>query len=63
MPTLQELEQFWLGAPEGKLCAREQAKAWALRELWLGEGWGAAWFVFSAWTRLGHVVDSMSVKK
>ena len=40
MPTLQELEQFWLGAPEGKLCAREQAKAWALRELWLGEGWG-----------------------
>ena len=40
MPTLQELEQFWLGAPEGKLCAREQAKAWALREFWLGEGWG-----------------------
>ena len=34
------LESIWLQAPEGKLCAREQAKAWALREVWQSEGRG-----------------------
>ena len=34
------LEQLWLSAPEGKLCAREQAKAWALRHVWLQAGNG-----------------------
>ena len=29
---------MWVQAPEGKLCGREQAKAWALREIWLAEG-------------------------
>ena len=28
----------WLSAPEGRLCGREQAKAWALREVWNEEG-------------------------
>ena len=28
----------WLEAPDGSLCAREQAKAFALREMWLAEG-------------------------
>ena len=40
MSSLQQLEQLWLSAPEGKLCAREQAKAWALREVWLEDGKG-----------------------
>ena len=35
------LSDLWLVAPEGKLCAREQAKAWALREAWRAEGKGA----------------------
>ena len=29
---------MWLEAPEGNLCGREQAKAWALREVWREEG-------------------------
>ena len=37
MPSQVELCDFWLHAPEGKLCGREQAKAWALREVWLAE--------------------------
>ena len=37
MPSQEELRDFWLHAPEGKLCGREQAKAWALREVWLAE--------------------------
>ena len=28
----------WKLPPEGKLCGREQAKAWALREVWRSEG-------------------------
>ena len=28
----------WLAGPEGRLCGREQAKAWALREVWRAEG-------------------------
>ena len=64
MPTSQELEQFWLGAPEGKLCAREQAKAWALREFWLGEGWGQHGLSFRVHRRsqahLSHVCICMS---
>ncbi len=32
------LRDLWLAAPEGRLCAREQAKAWALREAWRAEG-------------------------
>ena len=35
------MSDLWLVAPEGKLCAREQAKAWALREAWRAEGKGA----------------------
>lgn len=34
MSAQEELRAAWLGAPEGKLCGREQAKAWALREIW-----------------------------
>ena len=29
------LKEHWLGGQDNRLCAREQAKAWALRELWL----------------------------
>ena len=35
------LSSLWLQAPEGKLCGREQAKAWALREVWRADGKGA----------------------
>ena len=35
-----QLCDLWLSAPEGKLCAREQAKAWAFREAWRAEGKG-----------------------
>ena len=31
------LRAAWLAGPEGRLCGREQAKAWALREMWLAE--------------------------
>ena len=31
------LRGIWLAGPEGRLCGREQAKAWALREMWLAE--------------------------
>ena len=29
------LRDSWLTAREGTLCAREQARAWALREIWI----------------------------
>ena len=32
------MRDLWLAAPEGKLCPREQAKAWALREAWRADG-------------------------
>ena len=35
---MTSLESLWLQAPEGNLCGREQAKAWALREVWRAEG-------------------------
>ena len=40
MASQDELRSVWLQAPEGKLCGREQAKAWALREVWRAEGRG-----------------------
>ena len=46
MSSQNELRSFWLEAPEGKLCGREQAKAWALREVWQEEG-KAKYGVFS----------------
>ena len=48
MPSQEELRSFWLQAPDGKLCGREQAKAWALREVWRAEGkgdWGMYTFI------------------
>ena len=38
MVSQADLRALWLQAPEGKLCGREQAKAWALREVWLADG-------------------------
>ena len=38
MPAQSDLRAVWLEAPEGHLCGREQAKAWALREVWRAEG-------------------------
>ena len=35
------LQEAWLGAPDGRLCPREQARAWALREVWQEEGKGS----------------------
>ena len=32
------LRDAWLAGPEGRLCGREQAKAWALREIWRADG-------------------------
>ena len=40
MSLQDDLCRLWLGAPEGKLCGREQAKAWALREVWRNDGKG-----------------------
>ena len=40
MPLVGDLRDIWLRAPEGKLGGREQAKAWALREVWRAEGKG-----------------------
>ena len=40
MPSQEELRSFWLQAPVGKLGGREQAKAWALRDVWRAEGKG-----------------------
>jgi len=34
---LGDLRELWLGGQDNRLCAREQAKAWALREVWLEE--------------------------
>ena len=38
MAALSSLEEAWTGGPDDRLCAREQAKAWALREIWREEG-------------------------
>ena len=40
MVSQQELKKHWLGGADDRLCAREQAKAWAVREVWLHEGKG-----------------------
>ena len=48
MLSQEELRIVWLQSPEGKLCGREQAKAWALREVWRAEGkgdWGMHTFI------------------
>ena len=37
MSLQDDLRDVWWRAPEGKLCGREQAKAWALREVWRAE--------------------------
>ena len=41
MSDQEALRSAWLAGPEGKLAAREQAKAWALREVWQSEGKGS----------------------
>jgi hypothetical protein len=38
MSQESSLRTAWLGAADGRLCVREQAKAWALREVWQDEG-------------------------
>lgn len=35
------LRDLWLAGPEGKLCAREEAKAWGLRAAWEADSKGA----------------------
>ena len=37
-PSPDALQIAWLSAKNGHLCAREQAKAWGLREAWRAEG-------------------------
>ena len=41
MASQATLRELWLQGPEERLCGREQAKAWALREVWVAEGKGA----------------------
>ena len=41
MAAQEALRSAWLTGPEGKLCGREQAKAWALGEVWNSEEEGA----------------------
>ena len=38
MATQEALRASWLEGTEERLCGREQAKAWALREVWREEG-------------------------
>ena len=38
MSGLETLRELWLGGADGTLCAREQAKAWGLREAWRADG-------------------------
>ena len=38
MAAPSTLQEAWLGAADGRLCPREQARAWALREVWQEEG-------------------------
>ena len=38
MSQESSLRSAWLGTADGRLCVREQAKAWALREVWQDEG-------------------------
>ena len=38
MSTQDALHESWVGGIEDRLCGREQAKAWALREVWREEG-------------------------
>ena len=38
MAAEESLRQAWLVGVEGRLSGREQAKAWALREVWLVDG-------------------------
>ena len=33
----QAMQRFWLTARKGTMCGREQARAWALREVWLDQ--------------------------
>ena len=40
MPELETFEKLWIEGPENNLCGREQAKAWALREVWREQGKG-----------------------
>ena len=38
MALQDALRRSWLEGVEGRLCGREQAKAWALREVWIDHG-------------------------
>ena len=38
MTAQEALRKSWLEAPDDRLCGREQAKAWALREIWREDG-------------------------
>ena len=41
MSRQQELKELWLAGPQAQLCALEEAKAWALREVWQADCRGA----------------------
>ena len=38
MAEQKALKSLWLESVEGRLCGRAQAKAWALREVWIDDG-------------------------
>ena len=38
MAAQEALQKLWLEGWDDRLCGREQAKAWALREVWQEEG-------------------------
>ena len=39
MSAQESLQNLWLDASDARLCPREQARAWALREAWKEMGW------------------------
>ena len=59
MASQEALRSLWLEGKEGGLCGREQAKAWALREVWRSEGKGKYGMVTFVASRLVKMKDGV----
>ena len=59
MTSQEDLAALWLNAPEDRLCGREQAKAWALREVWRADGKGKHGMLTFIASKLQKTKDSL----
>ena len=59
MTSQEDLASLWLKAPEGKLCGREEAKAWALQEVWHADDKGAYGMLPFIASKLRKTKDSL----